>query len=357
MKDASEFANIYGHCFLMVDKPKTLVGTRGEELEKDIRPYISLITAENITDWHYTRLPNGKYILDKLIVREDVTKDGTLYKVWYLDQVDTVYLEEKGEAKLIDSQPNPLGRIPAVILYSQRSPKRGIGLSLLQDIAELQQAIYNELSEIEQLIRLSNHPSLVKTPGVEASAGAGSIVLMPEETPPELKPYQLQPSGANLDSVRESIKDKVEAINRISHLGAVRTLRQQPSSGVALRTEFNLLNSRLTSQAELLQLAEEQIWDLIALWQGKVFDGEINYSESYDIRDYSADMDFYLKTQTANVPSKAFKKELDRKIVQTVIDDEEILNEINNEIDTQPDEPLGQFSPEPAEEPEVIEEE
>jgi hypothetical protein len=40
---------------------------------------------------------------------------------------------------------------------------RGLGVSDLTDIADLQKAIYNELSEIEQIIRISNHPSLVKT--------------------------------------------------------------------------------------------------------------------------------------------------------------------------------------------------
>ena len=62
-----------------------------------------------------------------------------------------------------------------------RGNKRPIGISDLSDVAFLQQSIYNDYSEKEQLIRLANHPSLVKTPNVEASAGAGAIIEIPED--------------------------------------------------------------------------------------------------------------------------------------------------------------------------------
>ena len=258
----------------------------------------------------------------------------------------------------MEELPNKLGKIPAVILYNQRSPSRYIGLSSLVDVAELQQSIYNELSEIEQLIRLTNHPSLVKTDSVEASAGAGSVVLMPDDLDPNLKPYQLQPSGASLDSVMNSIKEKVSAIDRISHLGAVRTIRETPTSGIALRTEFNMLNSKLSEQADLLQLAEEQIWDLYADWQDIVFDGDIEYPNNFDIRDYAGDLDFFQKAKLASVKSETFNKEVDKLIAGAVVQDEEVLHDIYTQIDEQAVS-LGEFEAEKVETPaeEVVEEE
>ena len=125
------------------------------------------------------------------------------------------------EAKEIESIDNPLGKIPAVNLPANRSIVRGMGISDISDIAYMQQSIYQELSEIEQLIRISNHPTLVKTYDTDASAGAGAINIS-EDSDAGLKPYQLQPSGANLDAIRASITDKIEAINRMAHMGAVR---------------------------------------------------------------------------------------------------------------------------------------
>ena len=76
-------------------------------------------------------------------------------RIWYPDKVDTIYVEDdRTEPTLIDTATNLIGKIPAVILYNSKSHKKGIGQSDLQDIADLQKSIYNELSEIEQLIRL-----------------------------------------------------------------------------------------------------------------------------------------------------------------------------------------------------------
>jgi len=358
IKQAQNYASIYGHCFMILDKPKVITNTRAEELEQDIRPYLSIITPENVLDWNFKRELNGKYTLDYLKIREEVDRDGGTYmRLWYLDRVDTVYMkDDRTEPVVIDTADNLIGKIPAVILYNAKSHKRGIGQSDLVDIADLQKSIYNELSEIEQLIRLTNHPSLVKTPGVNASAGAGAIIEMPEEMEPNLKPYLLQPSGQNLQAIMDSINSKVNAINRIAHTGAVRTTKTQVSSGIALQTEFEMLNARLSEKADNLQIAEEQLFRLYAQYQDATFDGEINYPDSFNIRDYAADLVYYQQAKAMNLESPTFAKEVDKEIARAVIDDDEKLNMIFDEIDQQKE--LGQFTQDEAQEPDQeIEEE
>ena len=358
MKTAQNYASIYGHCFMILDKPNIQTATRAEELNQEIRPYVSIITPENVFDWNFERQPNGKYILNYLKIREEVDRKGGSYmRIWYPDKVDTIYVEDdRTEPQLIDTAENQIGKIPAVILYNSKSHKRGIGQSDLVDIAELQKAIYNEYSEIEQLIRLTNHPSLVKTAGVNASAGAGAVIEMPDEMEPNLKPYLLQPSGQNLTSIMDSITKKVEAINRIAHTGAVRTTRQQVSSGIALQTEFELLNARLSEKADNLQLAEEQLFRIYSEYQNAKFDGEINYPDSFNIRDYATDLLFYQQAKSINVPSPTLNKEIDKEIARAVVDDDEKLTIIMDEIDGNSQ--VGEFTQdEPQQEEEVEDEE
>ena len=356
IKQAQNYASIYGHCFMILDKPSIQTRTRADELNQDIRPYISLVTPENCLDWNFKREVNGKYYLDYLKIREEVDKDGGIYlRMWYPDRVDTVYQKDNEEPTVIDTANNPIGKIPAVILYNSKSHKRGIGQSDLTDISDLQKAIYNEYSEIEQLIRLTNHPSLVKTPGVNASAGAGAVIEMPEEMEPNLKPYLLQPSGQNLNAIMESIKHKVEAINRIAHTGAVRTTRQQVSSGIALQTEFELLNARLSEKADNLEIAEESLFRLYAQFQNTQFDGEIVYPDSFNIRDYATDLQFYSMAKSMNLQSPTFNKEIDKEIVRSVIDDDELLTQSFEEIDGQNE--VGQFTEDEVQEEEVNDEE
>ena len=358
IKQAQNYASIYGHCMLILDKPSIQTNTKAEEINQEIRPYISIVTPENIFDWNFERQPNGKYILNYLKIREEVDKSGGSYmRLWYPDRVDTIYVEEVGtEPTLIDTATNQIGKIPAVILYNAKSHKRGIGQSDLVDISDMQKAIYNEYSEIEQLIRLTNHPSLVKTNGVNASAGAGAVIEMPDEMEPNLKPYLLQPSGQNLISIMDSITKKVDAINRIAHTGAVRTTRTQVSSGIALQTEFELLNARLSEKADNLQLAVEQIFKLYSEFQNASFDGEINYPDSFNIRDYASDLLFYQQAKAVNVQSNTLNKEIDKEIARSVVDDDEKLSQIFDEIDSNAE--TGQFTQdEPVQEDQEVEEE
>jgi hypothetical protein len=352
IKQAQNYASIYGQCVLILDKPNITTNTVAEELEQDIRPYLSIVTPENVLDWNFERLPNGKYELNYLKIREEVDRDGGTYmRIWYPDRIDTLYMPEREEPKLIDTVPNMIGKIPAVILYNAKSHKRGIGQSDLTDIADLQKSIYNEYSEMEQLIRLTNHPSLVKTPSVNASAGAGAVIEMPDELEPNLKPYLLQPSGSNLQSIMDSIQNKVESINRIAHTGAIRTTK---TGGVALQTEFELLNARLSEKADNLQIAEEQLFKLYALFQNTKFDGEINYPDSFNIRDYATDLMFYQQAKAINVQSATLMKEIDKEIARAVVDDDEKLNDIFDEIDSNSE--VGEFTQDEIEQESVAEE-
>jgi hypothetical protein len=354
MREVQTYASVYGHCWLLLDKPNSNARTRAEELQQEIRPYMNIYTPENVMDWEWDRAASGKYYLKYLKIREFRSREKDVFRLWYLDRIDTVELQRMGAKApvLIDSVPNPLNSIPAVCLYNQRSHDRGVGVSDLTDVADLQRAIYNELSEIEQLIRLSNHPSLVKTRDVDASAGAGAIIELPDNVDPALKPYILQPSGQNLDSVLKTIQTKIDAINRLTHVGAVRSTSERTVSGVALRTEFQLLNARLSEKAKLMELAEEQIWRYFALWQNKVFDGAIYYPESFDLRDWATDLEVLQQAKASNIKSDTFIKELDKQIARTVVDDDEALSKIDEEIEQQTTR-LGEFPQTPITAPEV----
>ena len=340
MREVQMNASIYGNCWVIVDKPQSNANTRAEELAQDIRPYVSIYTPENVVNWNYARSASGRFYLDMLMVVEDINADRAIVKVFTEETISTYEVEEyqeehaEGDAKLLEEVPNPIGKIPAVNVYNLRGAKRPIGISDLADVAYLQQSIYNDYSEKEQLIRLSNHPSLVKTPNVEASAGAGAIIEVPEDLDASLKPYIIQPSGQNLDGIMKCIQNKVDAINRITHMGSVRGTETKVNTGIALRTEFQLLNARLSEKADYLENAEEQIWGLFAMWQDKKFDGKINYPDSFDIRDFADDLNFLQMAKASAIKSETFNKELDKQIAEAVIKDDEAISSIKQEIDS-----------------------
>jgi hypothetical protein len=336
MAQAQVWSSVYGHVWLMIDKPKSNAGTRAEELDQGIRPYVTLYTPENVFDWKWERTASGRQKLVYFKVRESVVRDTptdstVYYREWTEETVKLYEVSGKTE-KLIEEMDNPIGAIPAVFLPAKQSTVRGIGISDLSDIAYMQRTIYQELSEVEQLIRISNHPTLVKSFDTDASAGAGAIINMPDELDGSLKPYQLQPSGQNLDALRASIADKVTAINRMAHLGAIRGTDAVKASGIALQSEFQMLNASLKEKANSLQLAEEQLWALFCIWQDVAPDVEVGYPDSFDLRDYENELQFLQQARASGVQSTTFLREIDKQIADLVLDDEQ-LEQAHDEID------------------------
>ena len=336
MREAQIWSSVYGHVWLMLDKPASNVGTKAEELQQEIRPYITMFTPENVFDWEWSRSPSGRFQLTYLKVRESVqkvdeTNSVSYYRIWTTDKI-SYYKEASGEWSKVEEIDNALGIIPAVYLPAARSTIRGVGMSDLTDIAYMQKAIYQELSEIEQLIRISNHPTLVKTCDTDASAGAGGIINMPDDLDANLRPFQLQPSGGNLDAIRASITDKVEAINRMAHMGAVRGSQALTMSGVAMQTEFQMLNAKLSEKADILELAEEHLWYLFCLWQEVTPDVDVSYPDGFDIRDYPQELMFLQQVRASGVKSVTLMREVDKQIADLVLDDE-MLDTAHKEID------------------------
>lgn len=321
MRDLSAYAMVYGQCWVLIDKPNTNAMTRADELNQEIRPYVSLFTPENVLDWQYARQANGLYTLTYLKVKEEVIENTQYIREYTPTEISVYSINGKDKTgTLEETYPNELGKVPAVCVYAQRSPIRGIGISAIGDIADVQKELYEFSSEIEQIIRLTNHPSLVKTADTEASAGAGSIIQMPQGMDPGLKPFLLQPDGASIEAVLDAMTKKVESIDRMACLGGIRSIESRRLSGIGLQTEFQMLNAKLADFAMNLEHAEEQIWRMWAMYQGGVWDGEVEYPRSFSIQDKVNDVSMLKMAKDANITNPIMIDKIDRMIFQTVTD-------------------------------------
>jgi hypothetical protein len=276
---------------VLIAKPNLGAITLADEQALGVRPYLNLMTPLAVTDWNYRRNAQGVYELDYFKYIEEFTDSAQTIKIWTRETIETIEVDTKNRSIKSDVvEPNGLGYIPAVCAYNMRSNMRGIGISDITDIADSQRMLYNINSEIEQSIRIDSHPSLVKTPETQAGIGAGSIIQMPDNLDPGLKPYILDYNGAELSAMLEVKRNIVEVIDKMANTGAIRATESRTLSGVAMATEFQLLNAKLSEKADGLELAEEQIWSIFANYQGTEWTGHVEYPGSFNIRDVENNM-------------------------------------------------------------------
>lgn len=328
MKSVNDMAMVLGSMWLLVDKPAYQVETAAQEIALGIRPYVCAYTPQNVLDWEFERGVNGKRQLVKIKVVESNNSERAKITCWYPDYI-AKYTVSKDSAGDFDEiieyaeYQNPLGYIPFVQYVPTPSPIKGVGYSLVEDVADIQKYIYNLASELEQTIRISGHPTLVKTAETRATAGAGSIVTIPADQDPGLNPYLLQPAGATVTGILATIESQVEAILRMTHTGAVQSQKGQPMSGVAIATERQLLNAKLSDISDTLEETEMKLHRIWADWQNITLpEGfHIDYADSFDMRDKHVELELLMKARSAGVMNPKFTAELDKQVIELIVDD------------------------------------
>jgi hypothetical protein len=319
MKDVATFASVLGHCWVCVAKPKTTAVTRADEQALGVRPYLSLHSPLTVTDWTWEQQPNGGYQLSYIKLVEEINDTFSKVVEWTAETITTTTINvTKKVAHEVIVDINELGRLPFVCVYAERSLVRGLGNSLITDIAEQQRMIYNELAEVYDSIRLDTHPSLVATSETNVQgASAGQVITMPENLDSNLKPYVLQFNGGQIDKIYASISARKQMIDTMGNVGAVRSTQSNNMSGIAIETEFQLLNARLSSIADNLELGEEQIWQEVATYLNTTWDGEIDYPSNFALKNADNQLQ-QLTTALSAVQNTEYKTWIEAEIMKTI---------------------------------------
>jgi hypothetical protein len=325
MKDVSTWSSVFGACWVLMTKPNLGANTAGEEVAMGVRPYINLLTPLAVLDWAWTRQANGYYELTYFKYVEEIVNGLTIVKEWTKEEIRTWAMDDTArKAVITELEVNQLGVIPAVLAYNKRSIVKGIGVSDISDIADIQRQIYNLNSEIEQSHRLDGHPSLVVTPDTQYGSGAGAVIVMPENSDPGLKPYVLEHGGANVSSMHDTINLMVQSVDRMANTGGVRTTAVRTLSGVAMEVEFGLLNARLSEKADAMELAEEQLWKLYGLYQGREWTGEVEYPGSFNVRDTQREFAQLLQAKQAATDPRVLQV-IDHELIELLGEDADLI--------------------------------
>ncbi len=336
MREAQRFASIYGRVSIVVDKPRLTAFTREEEIAGGLRPYLVLITPENLLDWRFTRLPSGRVALQMVKIREE---EG-LYRIWTHRGWQLWRVDDKDEAGLVDSGTHHLGEVPMVNLYNKKTGVRMLGLSDIQDIADINRNIYYLCSDAREIIENTAFPMLAmpyEKGAVEEKEIGPRNILQFDPSEPNARPYWLEAPHSSLSEIREWVRQDITEIHRIAKLGGIKATqdRGQPQSGIALELEWQQLHAVLSEKADNLEEAERDILRLWARWQGRRFDGVVDYPDEFSVRDLDRELERAIKAVSLGLESRTFRKELEKRLVETVLPKlpVEVKTQILEEID------------------------
>ncbi len=326
-------AAIMGHAGILVDKhaPGSLPPdmTRAQEIEQGLYPYVCAYTPLDILDWEHDRDTTGRPFLRYLRLREP----HGLCRIWRPDSWELweeVSKESTERSRLVERGDNPLGEIPFVWLYNLRSLEhRGVGQSDLADIAAIDLSILRNLSQCEEVIGLAGFPMMrkpMREPGEAAPdiTGPSAVLEFNPEHGESGKPDWLKADvAATVSAIQQWISFKVGEIYRAANTGgqAMTEVSTQAQSGVALKTRFQLLNSKLAAKAVNLAEAERGILWYWLRWQNQ----ERLYKEllveratDYEVEDLNADLRSMMEA-AGFVQTPAFAREMRKRAARPLL--------------------------------------
>jgi hypothetical protein len=302
-REVAEMAQIYGHCFVLVDSldiPNEEILTRQDQINRRAFPYATIYSPQSVMNWSMDKFGVPYWVLFKEYSDVNVdpykydpkVKVSWTYKLWTRNE----WIQYDKDYNQIASGVHNLGNIPIVCVYAKKSKTASsfLGISDLSDIAFIARDIYNSCSELKQILRDQTFAFLAiqgnSSEYDELSVGVSKALLYPES---RNVPQYVSPPQSNAEIYFAHIDRQVRKIYQIAKLEGGSAQQEQVAtiqSGVSKAWDFNETNSSLAKKAVSMEDGEIKIWKMFALWEGKEFDGKIQYPKNFSTQGLMEDL-------------------------------------------------------------------
>lgn len=346
-KEIAELAQIYGHIYVLTDKPTTdkEVASLAQQMEAGLFPYFAIFHPQDVINWALDQFGQPHWVLlrEHLNANTDpfnFSKDNmnvVQYRLW--TRTEWVLFNEAFEE--VSRGTHPVGKVPIDIIYNKPSKKckNYLGISEIADISFIARDVYNKCSELNEIIRNQTFSILClqgkSTDYDELSVGTSKALLYPPESN---VPQYVSPAADNARILMEQIGIQVSKMFQLAKLdgGSASQEKQIDSqSGVSKAFDFQETNSALAKKASHLEDGEMRIFDTFAKWEGKSeFDGSVSYPRNFSIQELNEDLEEAKGLFEMNLGREfnlRIKKEIAKKKFPRATDDD--MNEIVKELE------------------------
>ncbi|UWM66650.1 phage portal protein [Enterobacter sp. CP102] len=308
-------SSIYGRIWVVVDSTMEAGAESVEDQKKqDGRAYAYWISPQQMLDLAWDDDGNLLWALVVEVARDDADpfastgQEFQRYRLWtqnewYLFREEVKKGGQRGNAKvyLEDSGEHNLGVVPVFpvdCIGQSESPY--FSPSLIDDIAYLDRAVANYLSNLDAIIQDQTFSQLAipvqaMLPGDENHGKVlemGTKRVFTFDGEGGSQPFYMSPDPKQAQMIITTVQTVINEIYHSVGVAGERTKQDNAkgidnSSGAAKAYDFQRVNSLLVTKAERLERAERQMLALVGKWMGEELEDDhtlVSYPESFDIR-------------------------------------------------------------------------
>ena len=350
MKEVSKKASIFGRVWVVVDNTKIEdeVITVQDEKRLDARVYSYVVTPQHVLDLSYTRDGILNWILIQETYRDDedpFKSTGLVHNRWRLWTRNEVVLfkEEPNQTtgrggkstqtKVVveDEIQHGLGVVPVIPVDNVQNDDDYASPALINDIAYLDRAVANYLSNLDAIIQDQTFSQLTipaqnLMPGTEEyeaalTMGTKRVFIYDGEGGGE--PKYISPDPKQAQMVVQVVNKIISEIYHSVGMAGERTKEDNAmgidnSSGVAKAYDFERMNSLLCAKAATLDKAENELIKLVLAWHTSAEapeDDLVKYPDNFDVRSIYDEFDIANRLALLSAPD-----ELRRHQLETLVD-------------------------------------
>lgn len=344
----SKWASVFGRIWVVVDATKVdgEVVTQRDLKDANYRVFTYHVRPQDVMDMAYNE-DDGQ--LDWILIRESyrdslspLLEQSSIrerFRLWtrnvsVLYEYD--YTNASNKDNLLEREPveHGLGMVPVVPLDDQSSSDDYTSTSLIADIAYLDRAVANYLSNLDAIIQDQTFSQLAM-PAQAAIFGDDDETTAQRNNMIEVgkkrvflydgegggEPHYLSPDPKQAELIIKAIRQIINEIYHSVGVAGERTKQDNAqgidnSSGVAKAYDFDRINSLLSSKGKVLERFENRVLNLVLAYHGTTYEGEklVKYPDTYDTRGYSDELNILERMEVVTTPLELRQHQLKRVV-------------------------------------------
>lgn len=342
VRQVSKKTSLFGRVGIVVDRSRAdmEIVSRQDEVEANLHTYSYIVEPQRLLDYSFDENGELNWILIHEIGRDDEDpfdssgKPVNRFRLW-TKQHWALYEVKEGKGKkvavsLVDSSNHDLGEVPVILADNIIGDDQYSAPALIDDIAYLDRATANYLSNLDAIIQDQTFSQLAMPaqnlmPGEEGhdkllEMGTKRVFLYDGEGGSQ--PFYLSPDVKQADLLMTTINKIIGEIYHTVGLAGERTKQDNAvgidnSSGVAKAYDFERVNALLTAKADSLETIENKIVRLVAKWNGERIDDKdsyVSYPDNFDTRGLYDEFDISARLMLIEAPDTVRRTQMEAVI-------------------------------------------